>query len=464
MATITATGIGSGLDINSLVSQLVAAERAPADERLTRTDAKLTSELTALSRLKGAMSTFETALGALKTASTFDLRKVSSADEKVFSASATAAAAPGRYEVEVRQLATAPRIGSQLFAGGPDSPAGTGTLTIGVGTESFSIEIGPDGNSLAQIRDAINESADNPGVRAMLIRDTTGTGSYLVLAGTATGVDNAITVSATGADAALDELVTAFNDFDALRDVAAQDAVVFVSGYEIRSASNTVSGAVDGVTLNLKTAQSGQLVPLTIERDDSSARAKVDGFVAAYNQLATQVKALGAYDAASKTAAPLLGDAMLRGIDAQLRRLVTEPVAGVEGDYRTLASLGITLDVSGQLAVDDTRFEAAVAADRGALGRLFASESGVAQRLDRFLDEKLSSTGELATRTTGVNDRIKDVDKQREALEARMEVIETRYMRQFTALDTMLNQLQNTSSYLTQQLDGLSNLNAARRG
>lgn len=463
MATITSTGVGSGLDINSMVAQLVAAERAPADQRLTRSDAKLTAELTALSRLKGAMSTFETALGALKTGSTFEAFKAMSGDDKALTATATAAAAAGRYDVEIRQLATAARVGSDLFAGGASEEVGTGTLTISVGARSFSIDIAEDGNTLAAIRDAINNAADNPGVRAMLIRDTSGTGSYLVLAGTATGADNAITVSAEDADAGLDALVASLNDFDAERDVAAQDAVVFVSGYEIRSATNTVSGALDGVTLNLKAAEVGKLVSLSIERDDSGTRAKVDGFIASYNALAAQVKALGAYDAASRTGGPLLGDALLRNIDGQLRRLVTDPVADAPGNYRTLASLGITLDVSGTLQLDVTRYEAAVAADRAAVGRLFSSEQGIAQRLDRFLDQRLSSTGELASRSSGINDRIKDVGKQREALDARMQLIEERYKRQFAALDTMLSQLQTTSSYLTQQLQGLSNLNSQGR-
>ncbi|MGC4028538.1 MAG: flagellar filament capping protein FliD [Steroidobacteraceae bacterium] len=458
MATITSTGIGSGLDISSMVSQLVAAERKPADERLAKTDTRLTAELSAVSKLKGALSTFESALSALKTPSTFEPRTATSADEKAFTATATASAAPGRYDVEVRQLATAARLGSQLFASGPDSVVGTGTLTIGVGQNSFSIEVGAGSNTLAAIRDAINNSPDNRGVRAMLIRDTTGTGSYLVLAGSETGAANAITVSAGNADAGLDGLVQALNDFDAEKDVAAQDAVAYVSGYEIRSASNTVSGAIDGVTLNLKTAEAGTTVPLTIERDDAQMRSRVEGFVAAYNALATQVKALGAYDAATKTGGPLLGDAMLRGIDTQLRRLVSDPVAGLSGDFRSLASVGISMSVSGTLELDSKRFDAAMAADPASVGRVFASESGVAVRLDQFLDQKLSSTSDLAARNTTLSDRLKDLQKQRDALDARMQIVEARYQRQFTAMDTLLGQLQSTSSYLTQQLDGLSKL------
>ncbi len=462
MASITSSGIGSGLDISALVTQLVAAERAPADERLTKADAKLTSELSAVSRLKGALSTFETMLGALKLPGTYDSRTAKSGDEQAFTASATSAAAPGRYDVEVVQLATAARLGSQLFAEGPDSVVGSGTLTIGVGSKSFSIEIGEGANSLAQVRDAINNSPDNAGVRAMLIRDNSG-GSYLVLSGGATGADNAITVSAAGADAGLDAFVQALNDFDAEKDVAAGDAIVRISGYEIRSASNTVSGAVDGVTLTLKKATVGTTNALSIERDDAGITGRVQSFIDAYNALVTQVKALGAYDSATKTAGPLLGDSMLRGIETQLRRLVTEPVAGATGNYRSLSSLGISMNLDGTLGLDSKRLDAALTADPGALSRVFASDSGVAVRLDAFLDQKLSSTSELAARNTSLSKRVEDLAKQREALDARMQIVEARYMRQFTAMDTLLGQLQSTSSYLTQQLDSLSNLNSYNR-
>lgn len=463
MATITSSGIGSGLDINSLVSQLVAAERAPADQRLARSDAKLTAELTAVSKLKGALSTFETALGALKSAATFDPRTATSGDEKVFSASVSSSAAPGRYDVEVRQLATAARLGSQLYAEGPDSLVGSGTLTLSVGSRSFDVEVGPEA-TLADLRDAINDAQGNTGVRAMLIRDETGTGSYLVLAGSTTGADNAITVAVQGADAGLDALAQALNDFDAQKDVAASDAVILVSGYEIHSASNTVSGAIDGVTLNLVSARQGTLVSLDVARDGTGSRGRVQGFIEAYNALITQVKALGAYDATTKTAGPMLGDAMLRGIESQLRRLVSDPVSGLQGAYQSLSSIGVSMTLSGTLELDATRFNAAIAADPGAVGRVFASESGVAVRLDQFLDQKLSSASELAARNTGISDRLKDLDRQREALDARMLVIQARYQRQFTAMDALLGQLQNTSSYLTQQLAGLSNLASGGNG
>ncbi len=459
MATITSTGIGSGLDVNSLVSQLVAAERSGPEKRLTREDLRLTTEFSAMATLKGAMAGFQTALNALKTAGSLDIRKATVGDEGAFTASVTSAAATGDYQVEVSRLATASRLGSAVYAGGPDSVVGTGTLTVTTGTTTFNVEITAESDSLAQIRDAINAAPGNTGVRATLIRDTSGTGSYLVLAGTTTGAANGISVGTVGADAGLTQLVQDLQSVDPLRDVVAQDAIVFVSGYEIRSASNTVTGAIDGVTLNLKTAEAGVLVALGVERDGSAVQKRVESFVAAYNTLAQQVSNLGKYDAATKSAGPLLGDSMLRNVDAQIRRMIAEPVAGASGAYTTLTSLGITTTATGSLQLDATKLTAALAADANAVSRVFASESGVAVKLSNFLETRLSSTGELAARDANIAARRRDLEKQQETLSARMEVIQARYMKQFTALDSMLSQMQSTSNYLTQQLEGLSNLN-----
>src|SRR6187431_1648801 len=153
MATISSTGVGSGLDINSLVSQLVAAERAAPEQRINRESAKATTEFTALATLKGAMSAFQGALNAMKGADALALRKATAVDETAFTASATTKAAVGNYDVEVVQLATAARVGSAVYPGGPDSMVGPGTLTIAVGANSFSIDIAAEADSLADIRD-----------------------------------------------------------------------------------------------------------------------------------------------------------------------------------------------------------------------------------------------------------------------------------------------------------------------
>lgn len=462
MGTISSLGIGSGLDINSLVTQLVAAERAPKDQRLARDDVKLTTEFSALAALKGAMAGLQSAANGLRAADSFAVRTVTVGDEQYFSAAATAEAVLGSYDVQVAQLATAARLGSGVYAGGADSVTGTGALTITVGTQSFSVDLAEGNNSLAQLRDAINSADGNSHVRATLIRDAAG--AYLVLTGTATGAGNGITVAAEGADVGLQQLVADLNDFDATRDVAAQDAIAFVSGYEIRSAGNTITGAIDGVTLTLKRAtEPDATVALAVARDDAAIQKKAETFVAAYNALAQQIKTLGRYDAATQTAGPLLGDALLRGVDTRMRRILAEPVAGAGGAYTTLASLGIAVTVQGTLQLDAPKFRRALAADPEAVNRVFSSaDSGVAVRVSDYLGARLSSGGEFAARDERITTQRRRLEQDRQALDARMLVVQQRYLKQFTAMDTMLAQLQSTSSYLTQQLDSLSKLASGR--
>lgn len=457
MATISSPGVGSGLDVNALVSKLVAAERAPREGRIARTESRLATEFSALAALKGAMSGLQGAATALRGADALAVRKAIVGDDAFLAASAGAAAVPGSYDVQVSQLATAARLGSGVYAAGPDSAVGTGSLRISVGTASFSVELSEGGNTLAQVRDAINAAADNTGVRATLIRDAAGT--YLVLSGSATGAANAVTVSSDSADPGLQQLVTDLNAHDAARDSIAQDAIAFVSGYEVRGATNAISGAIDGVTLNLKKVTApGETVSLAITRDDPAIQKKVESFVAGFNGLAQQITALGRYDAVTKTAGPLLGDSLLRGVDTGLRRILTDVVPGNSGSIRTLAGLGIAMTATGTLQLDAAKLRAALESDPDAVARVFSSESGIAVRTSQYLEARLSASGEFAARDERIGTERRRLEQDKTALEARMLVIQQRYMKQFTAMDSMLAQMQSTSSYLTQQLDNLAKL------
>ncbi|MET0281653.1 MAG: flagellar filament capping protein FliD [Steroidobacteraceae bacterium] len=473
MATISSASMGSGLDVKSLVSQLVAADRAVPDKRLLSNETKVTTELSAVASLKGAMGGLQAAIVALKGSSSFDLRQTTVGDDQYFAASATASAVAGHYDVEVVQLASAARLSSAGFptqGGGPSTVVGTGTLTIQVGTDSFDVAITSDNDMLSQVRDAINSAPDNSGVRATLITDVDGT--HLVLTGTRSGLGGEITVAGTDADG---------NDADALglsqlfqvhleEKQPAQQAIVRVSGFEIRNDSNTINGAIEGVTLTLKKAtppadglNPADTVALDVSRDDPAIQKKAETFIAAFNSLAAQIKTLGGYNADTKTGGALLGDAMLRGIDTQMRRLLSERVTGATGAYTSLASLGITTTATGSLELDATKFKAALESNPLAVQNVFASDSGVAVKMDKFLTAKLASTGEIAVRNENLASRQKSIESQRDALDARMEVVERRYLKQFTALDTMLTQLQGTSSYLTTQLDSLASLASRER-
>jgi flagellar hook-associated protein 2 len=386
----------------------------------------------------------------------FAVRSATSSNEDVFTASATSDLLPGSHTVEVVNLATAHRLASGTFLAGRDSVVGTGTLTIEYGATSFTVEIDSEHDTLVQIRDAINTAEGNDGVSASILNEDGG--SRLVLTARATGVDNSITITQSGGDGGLAALV--FDEdapgLNTMTGTAAVDARVRVDGYAYTSASNTLTGVIDGLTLNLHSADDGTEYTLNIANDTISASAKIKKFVLDYNALAKTFASLQSYDATTGKAGALLGDALVRGLEQQLRRDLTSPVDGATGAYTALASIGITSDSRGQLTINETRLNAALASDFGSVARILGADDGVAARMFGRLEALLEPDAQLALRNESLTKQINALAKDREVVDLRMEAVEARYRAQFTALDTLLAQMQTTGDFLTQQLAALN--------
>ncbi|MEQ1579601.1 MAG: flagellar filament capping protein FliD [Steroidobacteraceae bacterium] len=457
MATSTAVG-GSQIDVASLAKQLVAAERAPLDQQIARDTGRVTTRLSALGTLKGSLSNFQKALTSLKTTDAFAARKAISSNPDVFTASTTASAVPGRYDIEVVQLAKAQQLASAPFPAGSMAVVGTGTLTLGIGSSSFTVTIDSTNSTLAGIRDAINGAADNVGVSATLVQ--TAAGSRLVLSSDTTGAGNGIVVSQAGGDGGLAQLTysaSATANYTQLS--PAQDAIVNIATFETRSSTNTLEGAIDGVTLSLLDQAPGSTLALTVSHDTSTAMTRVRTFVTEYNALQAQVIKLRAFDPTTKVAGPMIGDALLNGVESQLRRTMTAPVVGAAEAYNSLASIGIKTKSDGTLSLDETRLQRAVDANFDAVGALFGSENGIAATLSTQVEGRLASDGALEIRNKNLVKEKLAIDKRQSDTNARMEMVLQRYIKQFSALDTLLSRLSSTSSYLGQQFDALANLN-----
>lgn len=448
---IVASGLGSGLDVNSLVSQLVAAERAPVAQRISRRETTLNAQVSAMATLKSALAAFKTGLDPVSNAATLQPRQTKVGNEDLFSASAGAASAAGSYQVEVVRIAKAQQLASQAFTDGTTATVGTGTLTLSVAGESFDVEIGDEQATLAGIRDAINASADNTGIQATLI--TADDGARLVLTSARTGAANEITVTQTGGDGGLAVLAhepPAASNWTTLRPAA--DALVRIAGFDVTSTTNMIDGAIDGVTLQLKAEAPGEATTLDVSVDTAATLERIKKFVADWNTLSTKLVGLRSYDAGTGVAGPLLGDAMLRGIESRLRSLLTQSVPGLAGDYQMLVNLGISTQNDGTLKIDESKLNAALAADLGGVARLFAGEGGVASSIEAAIEEALGANGSFATRDAVLQRGLKDTKAATEALDLRMAVVEARYRKQFIALDSLLTQMQSTASYLSQQL------------
>ncbi len=455
MPVFQSPGIASGIDVNTLVTKLVDAERAPAQIRLDRSDNKIKTQVSALGQLKGSWSALLASLAKLKTEAAFQIHKAESSDKDAFTATATETAAPGSYGIEILAVASAPKLTSGLIAGGSTAVIGSGDLTIAVGAASFTVTIDGTNNTLTGIRDAINAAADNKGVRATII-NTTG-GAVLTLSGANTGAANALRVTRAGGDGGLDALVYDPGVLTNLtQSVAAADASIKVEGFSATSATNTFANIIDGVTINVAAAEPGTVKTLTISNDNSAAVDNVKKFVQDFNAAVVVMSQLRRYNPTTKDAGPLLGDAMLRGAETTLRGMVADAVAGATAPYDTLSSVGITTQQDGTLKLDETKLNNALNASFGAIGKLFGSVTGIGARMHAYLDTQLKADAPITTRTDSLNNQKRLNDRDRDTLDARMKSVEQRYRKQFSALDTVLAGLQQTSAFLSQRL-GSSN-------
>lgn len=447
---ITVSGVGSGIDIESLVTQLVAAEGRAPSLRLSRKEATFQADLSAIGTLKSTLSNLQSTVQNLQDASEFLARSATSSDEERFTATAESTAAPGAYDIEITQLAQAARVRSNDFTSETDI-IGTGTLDISLGTDTFSLTIDSNNQTLEGIRDAINSAENNPGITASIINVDSGT--QLILSSDTIGAANTISVVATDDDALdgfdLTRLATA--NLTTLE--AAQDAIIQVDQQQVTRDSNTFSDVITGVSFSLVKAEVGETATLTVGLDKGSVTNRVTDFVAAYNSAATIIAQLSAFDADTGTSGQLQGDAGLRAIESQLRQAISNPVDGLE--FGTLAEIGITTDSTGKLVVDSAALDEAINNDFTAVSKLFTNDDGLSTRLDDLLNRYVDSEGILTTRTTGLQGRIDDLSDDRERLDARLVVIEARYRSQFIALDSFVSQIQSIGNFLTEQLASL---------
>lgn len=446
--------IGLGLDINSLVSKLVSAEGAAPKARLNKREAVLNYQLSALGQLKSALADFQGKLGGLVKPENFQQRSATSSNKDLFTVSASKQAVAGNHNVEVVRLAKAHKVISGGFESN-EAVIGSGTLTLKLGDESIEIAIDESNNTLAGIRDAINAAAISPKVSAAIVNvdEGEGTVSKLVLTSSATGKANQIEIEISEDAVAPGLARLAQSNLTEVE--AAEDALIRVDGQNVTRSGNTIGDAIDGITITLLKAEEGTQATLSVQLDRAAAKKNVTAFVEGYNKLMTALRGLSGYDAEKNEAGPLIGDATVRSITTQLQRELGTPTLGAAADFRILAEIGISTERDGTLKIDNVKLDKAFDTSYDQIGELFAGKGGLALRLEGMFKELLAKDGPLESRLSSMQDRSKDIGKERERLELRLEQVERRYRSQFTALDLLLNQLQGTSDYLGQQMQSL---------
>ncbi len=563
------TGIGSGIDIDSIVKALVDSERAPKEAQLTRLEKATTSRISALGSFRSVVSELSTTLQSLNKLSAFQKQTMSSSSPSVLTAAASGDVPVGKFSLQVQQLASSSKVALQSVTGGSAATFNSGSLTISAGTSSIDVDITEDNNSLLGIRDAINTAGSGQGISASIVTDSSG--SRLVLSSSKSGAGNDLQVVATqdgvtqGANslkalafsagnstaqlptvasgaaatfkagtlniasgavnlavavaaedsldtirqkintdgagqgisasietvdggarlliqssnaealsisATTDDSSAGDNSLTSLASVAgsnsktidtAKSAMLKVDGLSVVKLTISISDVIEGVTINLVSAQSAddiaanKTVDITISQDKGSVRSNLQKFVDAYNKLVQTTSDLTAVvpvgEGKQPVTGPLLGDTSVRNLLSGMRKELVQ--LGDSLDVQSLAELGITTQKDGKLSINSTTLDTALADKYDKAAEFLSGENGLMGRLEAVVKPYLGTEGVLQQREKGLQTTISNIDKQREALNLRIEKVQARLYSQYNAMDMLVGRLQKTSESLANQLASL---------
>lgn len=482
---ITSTGLGSGLDIETIVTSLVDAEKAPVEQSIMRQETEITETLTGFSQLRGVLGGLQTAADSLTSASTFDAVTVISSDETKVTASATDGVL-GSYDLQITTLASAQNLTSGDFTATSDT-VGTGTLTISFGTPTYvgttpdtysafsdstassvSVTISSDDSSLAGVRDAINSATDQ--VVASIVQ--IGTNYRLMLTSAQTGVENSLSIAVSDTTDASDtdssglsQLAYSATASNLTQTAAAVDASFSVNGLSLTSSTNTISTVIPGATVELVNTTSSP-VSLRFSADTGAVTSAIEEFISKYNSYITEARQLVRFNSVTGEAGLLQGDATARSTINSLTTALARQVSA-SATYSSLVELGITTQADGTLILDSSTLSAALAADPSAVEVLFAGGTvdgeaitGVAQDFDDQITTYLQYQGTFDVKADLLEEQAQSVAEQREALTKRLERVEERFRAQFNAMDALLAQLTMTGTFLESQFESLPGFNS----
>jgi flagellar hook-associated protein 2 len=462
---ISSIGVGSGLPLDQLLIDLRNSENQTLALIQSR-QVSVESRLSAYGTIKNSLAALKTASDALGKADTFGALKASVSGES-FTATASNKAIAGQYRVSVQQLATSQSLiskGQADRAAVLSAESDTVNIDITMGDDSVkTITLNRNDLSLNAVLKAINDDS-GMGVNATFIKggDDPANPHHFMLTAKKTGSEGAVKeVRVTGSDALQDIIGFTQNPAEGdpanpMSEQAAKNALLTINDIAVVSQTNTVENAIEGITLSLAKIEA-EPTTLTVSRNDSVTSNAVNAFVTAYNTLQNTLKSLTAYNVETQKSSALTGDSLARKVQSQIRDALN--VVGESGSLRSLSQLGITTQITdGTLKVDADKLSAALKDNMADVQRLFTGENGLSARLATVADAFVRSDGLIASATDGINSTIKDLQKQYDAASARIDDKMENYRKQFTALDSMVAQMNSVSSYLTQQLSMLGNI------
>ena len=460
---ISSPGIGSGLNITSIVSQLVAVESQPITLLQTK-NSTIQTKMSAFGTVKSDLSAVQDAANALMNSSTWDSKGFSTDNTTAVSGTATSSALASSFTLEVGNLASAQSLKTAGVATTYTAPT-TGTLSFQLGSwdssgtftagSSSAVSVNVTaGDSLATIAASINAQSSAAGVTATVV-SSNGT-QQLLLRGTSTGAQSGFQITASSGLGAF-----GFTDPSSTtgmtRTQTAVDANLSIDGIPITSATNTVANAVPGLTLNLL-AKTTSPATVTIAVDNTAIKTKIQAFQDAYNKLNSDLATYTAYNATTKTGGPLLGDSTATGIQTALRSML-----GANGPASStisrLSDLGLQIQADGSLSTNSTKLDNALQDTKNvkaffasAAGSTASTGDGIARRIYNFAFGALGIGGTVTTHSAGFQKSIDQNNSSIDKLNTHIAAYQKQLLAQYNALDTKMATLTSLSTYVTQQI------------
>ncbi len=445
MANISSIGVGSGLDLSTLLDGLRTSEESVLST-ITQRKSTENARLSAYGQLSSAIEKLQTAAKAFEGDTTFGQYTATQTGES-FSASASSSAVAGSYRIKVESLASTQTL---IADGVADKAAANGTggvvkFTLKNG-EVKTLDLTGKGTSLQDIAKAINADKEL-GLSASIMNDGSGTPFRLMISTTATGTQAAVSDITVENNAELGALLNKTG----MTEQAASDAVIHVNGIKVTQATNKLEDVIQGVTLNLNKADTTEQT-LTVSRNDDKTKAAINEFITAYNNVQKFIKSSTAYTEGAGGSV-LNGDSTARTAQTRLSGIMNFQSSN-GGAFKTLSDLGIRTQADGSIKLDEEKFDKALTENRDDIAKLFQDKTnGIATYTQNVTKGLISSTtGIVTSASNGTKSRIKELDSQYERKQTQIEATMERYRAQFTALDSLVAQMNGTSAYLTQQL------------
>ena len=483
-------GLASGLDTNTIIQQLVAIERLPI-QQLEAQKATEQNRLDLVGTLSGLVKDLQSRAAALASSESFLSYTASVSQEGIANVSSTGEAQSGTHTLTVQALAQADRW---AFDGVADPNANLASadgqsVSFTVNGTTYDVALTAASSSLYDISNAINDAAGDDVTASVVNAGTSSAPDWqLVLAADETGTDYALSgLSSTVAGLNIDGAMGSSNHV-----AQASNAVAIIDGITVERTQNTFDDVIEGVTIDLLSADPSQQVTIEVGADTEAITGRVQELVDAYNDVVSFINEQNAYTEEGGAGGALFGDNLLaqvkRSIDGALFDVDIATVQADTEGYSTLGLVGIDRESDGTLSVDSDKLASKLEGDLEAFVDLFAdldgfnnegaaantpgyyvdsgtTDSGLAASLDRAIDAMFgvldnvggaTVSGIFDTREDAINARIERFSERIEARETYLIQYEERLVRRFTALEELMSGLNAQGMALQNALNGLN--------